>query len=75
MTFWDFWHEHWFLAWCALWLGWGVIWLAVEIALIPFRIVNLVLRAWNLHKHGWPPAHLDADGSWRPKGMPMDEKA
>lgn len=22
---WDFFHEHWFIAWCALWLMWGIV--------------------------------------------------
>lgn len=27
-----------------------------------FKLYNRTLRRRNIHDHGWPPAHLDADG-------------
>ena len=27
-----------------------------------FRLPNRFIRAFNIRKHGWPPAHCDADG-------------
>lgn len=53
MTFWNFWHEHYFLAFWA-------IYFVPSIALRTLRAINIVIR-------GWPPAHLDADGDWMKK--------
>lgn len=38
--------------------------LIVGSALLTFvlRLVNRVMRHANIRKHGWPPAHIDADG-------------
>jgi hypothetical protein len=36
----------------------------------PFWLLQLVLRSINIQNHGWPPAHLDADGDRH-----VDEKA
>lgn len=66
MTFWEFWHAHPFLAWCALWLIWAV----VPLTQSTFLIVNRVLRSVKVLCRGWPPPHLDADGDWRP--LPKD---
>lgn len=63
MTFWNFWHDHLFLAWCALWLIWG----AFSVAALPFKIINRIIRSINIAIRGWPPAHLDADGDWKKK--------
>lgn len=27
---------------------------------------NRILRHWNIHKHGYPPPHCDADGDFKP---------
>lgn len=27
--------------------------------------IGLPFRAMNIRKHGWPPAHLDADGDYK----------
>ena len=51
-------------------------WLAFFLALIvsstivaPFKIAfqayNRKLRSMNIAAHGWPPAHLDADGDFK----------
>ena len=60
MGFWDFWHAHPFLAWCALWLMWGVV-PVIEGVL---NLVNRVLRTIKVTARGWPPSGLDADGDF-----------
>ena len=56
-------NEHWFLAWCALWLPVLAAGLLVRLILTiltrTYRVIMITLR-------GWPPAHVDADGDWRP---------
>jgi hypothetical protein len=39
-----------------------------------YFIVNMIIKMWvrftrvlMVRKHGWPPAHLDADGDWKPE--------
>jgi hypothetical protein len=59
MGFWDFWHQHEFLAWCALWLAW--------------KFCNRLMRTIKVCVRGWPPEHLDADGDWKPE--PKHEEA
>ena len=55
--------EHWFLLWCALWLpvlaGGLLVGLIKTILVRTYRLIMVLLR-------GWPPAHVDADGDWRP---------
>jgi len=48
---------------------WSVFWLSL-MALAGLNIIlryciNRPLRAMNIRKHGWPPAHCDADGDFR----------
>lgn len=31
-------------------------------------LIKLPFRAMNIRKHGWPPAHCDADGDLRKAG-------
>lgn len=59
--------EHWFLAWCALWLAWPVVVIAGALVNWPFRLMNRVLRTIKVAARGWPPSHLDADGDWKPQ--------
>ena len=73
MGFWDFWHQHEFLAWCALWLVWGVIWLAAVVAEVAWKLCNRLLRTIKVCVRGWPPEHMDADGDWKPE--PKREEA
>ena len=54
--------HHWFLTWCALWLLWPFFMLPSLV----FRIINRAYRMVNIALRGWPPAHLDADGDWKP---------
>lgn len=55
-----------FLTWCALWLIWGVFWFAGVAIEVTARLVSRTFRATMVAARGWPPAHLDADGDWRP---------
>lgn len=55
--------EHWFLTWCALWLLWPIVLLPS----LMIRIINRTYRVINISTRGWPPAHLDADGDWKPE--------
>jgi hypothetical protein len=32
-----------------------------------FNVINRTLRHWNIRKHGYPPAHCDADGDFPAK--------
>lgn len=49
--------EHWFLTFLLTWI---VISAASNLISRLFRIIVVTFR-------GWPPAHLDADGDWKPE--------
>lgn len=63
--------QHWFLAWCALWLIWAIVplaWVVMTIILAPFRYINRrdarAERTKRILAHGWPTQDLmDADGN------------
>lgn len=59
--FWQFWGEHYFLAWCALWL----LWMIVPLVTLPFGLITRTYRMLMVFFRGWPPEHLDADGDWK----------
>lgn len=61
MNMWEFFHQHPFIAWCALWL----VWIIVPVTTLAFRVVNRILRSINVALRGWPPPHLDADGDFK----------
>lgn len=42
-------------------------WVTVSIASQPFRFFNRWMRSRNIAARGWPPAHLDADGDFKPE--------
>jgi hypothetical protein len=44
---------------------WMTFFLLPLVISIPFRIVNRVIRHFNLRANGWPPPHCDADGELR----------
>ena len=47
---------------------WLTFFLAVLAALLIEEVIgipNRVLRHWNIHKHGYPPPHCDADGDFK----------
>lgn len=55
--------EHYFLTWCLLWLLWPI----VTLPSLAFRLINRTYRVINIAIRGWPPAHVDADGDWKPE--------
>lgn len=66
MNMWEFFNEHWFIAWCALWLVWPAFWLAGSILnIFLFIMPSRLLRSIKVVCRGWPPEHLDADGDFR----------
>lgn len=34
---------------------------------VAVNLPNRILRHWNIRKHGYPPAHCDADGDFKPE--------
>lgn len=66
--------EHWWLAfWLAFWaLVFGYL-AFVVVMKVPFVLVQRALRALVILIRGWPPAHLDGDGDWKPDPKP-DER-
>ena len=50
---------------------WLAFFLALIIAVVMkftfAMVINRPLRHMNIRKHGWPPAHCDADGDFRQK--------
>lgn len=45
---------------------WLACFLAYFAAWLVFRCWNRLMRHLNIRKNGWPPAHLDADGDFKP---------
>lgn len=58
--------EHFFLTWCALWLAWAPFLLVVIVLNFTCGIIIRTYRVIVITLRGWPPAHVDADGDWRP---------
>lgn len=49
------------------WLTFFLAVIAAELIVrITVNLPNRILRHWNIRKHGYPPAHCDADGDFRP---------
>lgn len=42
-----------------------LILLETFVKLVFFSLPNRVLRHLNIRRHGWPPAHCDADGDFK----------
>jgi hypothetical protein len=55
----NFFSVHWFLAFIALTSAGSLLFA------VCFRLPNRFIRHLNIRKHGWPPAHVDADGDFR----------
>jgi hypothetical protein len=55
---------HPFLAFCELWLIGCIVHLAITFS---FKTINRFLRTVRIWRAGWPPAHLDADGDFKPE--------
>lgn len=58
--FFDFAGKHWFLAIFMILFVCGVLRLVVYSFMRLCRLLVVLVR-------GWPPAHLDADGNWKPE--------
>ena len=57
----EFWGEHYILAFFAIVLLACLAGTFIECAM---KILNRILRSINIAIRGWPPQHLDADGDW-----------
>ncbi len=44
------------------WLSFLIVYLLTYLI---FQIINRALRTINIHKHGYPPEHCDADGDFK----------
>lgn len=49
--------EHWIAVFIMFWI----------VASLLGTVFNRLLRSINIAIRGWPPAHLDADGDWKPE--------
>lgn len=62
--------EHWIL-------GFFIICSVYYAVVLPFKLTASLLSRWMRHKNivaqGWPPAHLDADGDWKPEPEKGDD--
>jgi hypothetical protein len=48
------------------WIWLGFILILEEILRFFVILANRIMRHWTIRKHGYPPAHCDADGDFRP---------
>lgn len=55
MNIWEFMSGSPWVAGICLFLGLG----------FSVKLVNRIMRHWNIHKHGYPPPHCDADGDFK----------
>lgn len=62
MNMWDFFNNYPFIAWCCAWLLWGFVPLVQSLLFT----IRRILRYINISIRGWPPAHLDANGDFKP---------
>jgi hypothetical protein len=47
------------------WVFFG-FWILISVFLdFTIKLVNRVLRHYNIRKHGYPPPHCDADGDFK----------
>ena len=70
--------DHWFLALCYLPLWLVVIWAGYCVSV---NLCNLLMRIWTrmwpslvVLCRGWPPAHLDQFGDWKPEPKKEEKK-
>ena len=48
------------------WLTFFLAAITAEVIIrVAVNLPNRVLRHWNIHKHGYPPPHCDADGDFK----------
>lgn len=57
--------QHWFLTFVLIYCGYLLLIAALKFVL--WYLPNRLLRTINVCVRGWPPAHLDADGDWKPE--------
>lgn len=67
MNMFEYFHEHSFLAFIALMCATASVHAAGVLACRTYRMVMILCR-------GWPPAHLDSDGDWKPTSKEADSK-
>lgn len=67
MGFFEFFHQHWFLAFMAMYF---VSRWVIEL----ITLCKLPLRAYMVAKAGWPPEYLDADGDTHHKKEPPTQQ-
>ena len=49
------------------WLSFFLAGVAGEVVVrVVLILPNRIMRHWNIRKHGYPPAHCDADGDFKP---------
>lgn len=64
MSFWEFANN-------SPWLTFFLALIAGGVLRAPFhmvtRMTTRITRSRNIAARGWPPAHLDADGDWKPE--------
>ena len=46
---------------------WLTFFLAIIAGDVMVKLPNRILRHLNIRKHGYPPAHCDADGDFKPE--------
>jgi hypothetical protein len=57
-----FWYgQHWFLGLLILIVFYALVYHFMRFI---FLIIAFLMRQRNIKHHGWPPTHLDADGSF-----------
>lgn len=53
----------------SFWKFLGYYLIIISLVFTPLRfifiVINRTLRHWNIRKHGYPPAHCDADGDFK----------
>lgn len=51
----------------SFWTFAGFAFLLCIVTNLIFRVWNRFMRMLNVRNRGWPPAHCDADGAFKPK--------
>jgi len=48
--------------WLTFFIAIGVV-CVIEILFL--KVPHIIMRYWNINKHGYPPPHCDADGDFK----------
>lgn len=62
MTFWQFADSSPF---AAFFISLLILSAFIDVFNFLFRVINRLIRHWNISVKGWPPPHLDADGDFK----------